>query len=243
MTAQHQTSGKPMPQATQTKAADTHALAPMPPALLGHIGHIKTAQDWVLPLIIWLHARPDSQQEQQRLWAQLQQQLVQHPHKQLTLSGQGLRIQLQSTLPHPELEPEPERGPQSVHDHATPRARHWGLHSLHFVAQGPGPIWPGPWPAGAQPDGQAQSQSQNTAPTSAQQLLQRLQVDPDEALVTDALLSCQIMASHGQPLGVTATFDSATGQMQELILIRLGPWLPSQSVPGQTAPSQSGGQA
>jgi hypothetical protein len=223
----------------------------MPPALLGHIGHIKTAQDWVMPLIVWLHARPDSQQEQQRLWAQLQQQLVQHPHKQLTLSGQGLRIQLQSTPLQPELEPEPE--PQSGHNHAaphpTPRERHWGLHSLHFVAQGADPIWPGPWPAGAQPDGQAQSQSQsqsqlqNTAPTSPQQLLQRLQVDPDEALVTDDLLSCQILPPHGQPLGVTATFDSVTGQMQELILMRLGPWLPGQSVSGQSAPSQSGGQA
>ena len=198
-----------------------------------------------MPLIVWLHARPDSQQEQQRLWAQLQQQLVLHPQNQLLLSGQGVRIQLQSTPPQSEREPEPEQ--QSGQNHATPRARHWGLHSLHFVAQGPGPIWPGPWPVGAQPDGQAQSQSksqsQNTAPTSPQQLLQRLQVDPDEALVTDALLSCQIMAPHGQPLGVTATFDSATGQMQELILIRLGPWLPSQSVPGQSAPSQSGGQA
>ena len=195
----------------------------MPPALLGHIGRIKTAQDWVLPLIVWLHARPDSQQEQQRLWAQLQQQLVQHPHKQLTLSGQGLRIQLQSTPLQPELEP--ERGPQSVHDHAAPRARHWGLHSLHFIAQGADPIWPGPWPAGAQPG----SHTKNTAPTSPQQLLQRLQVDPDEALVTDDLLGCQIMAAHGQPLGVTATFDSATGQMQELMLMRLGPWLPGQS--------------
>jgi hypothetical protein len=219
----------------------------MPWALLGHIGRIKTAQDWVMPLIVWLHARPDSQQEQQRLWAQLQQQLVQHPHKQLTLAGQGLRIQLQSTPLQPELEPEPE--PQSGHNHATPhaapRARHWGLHSLHFIAQGADPIWPGPWPAGAQPDGQAQSQTQlqNTAPTSAQQLLQRLQVDPDEALVTDDLLGCQIMAAHGQPLGVTATFDSVTGQMQELMLMRLGPWLPGQSVSGQSAPSQSGGQA
>lgn len=239
MTAQHQTSDKPMPHATQTKAADTHALAPMPPALLGHIGRIKTAQDWVMPLIVWLHARPDSQQEQQRLWAQLQQQLVLHPQNQLLLSGQGVRIQLQSTPSQPEPEPEPEQQSGQNHatphaaphaaPHATPRARHWGLHSLHFVAQGPGPIWPGPWPAGAQPDGQAQSQSQSTAPTSPQQLLQRLQVDPDEALVTDALLSCQIMAPHGQPLGVTATFDSATGQMQELILMRLGPWLPSQS--------------
>jgi len=201
----------------------------MPPALLGHIGRIKTAQDWVLPLIVWLHARPDSQQEQQRLCAQLQQQLVQHPQNQLLLSGQGVRIQLQSTPPQPAPEPETQGG----NDHAAPNERHWGLHSLHFIAQGHGPIWPGPWPAGVQPDGQAQSQSQNqnqnTAPTSPQQLLQRLQVDPDEALVTDELLGCQIMAAHGQPLGVTATFDSATGQMQELMLMRLGPWLPGQS--------------
>ena len=230
MTAQHQTSDKPMPHATQTNEPDTHALAPMPQALLGHIGRILTAQDWVLPLIVWLHARPDSQQEQQRLWAQLQQQLVQHPQNQLLLSGQGLRIQLQSTHPQPAPEPETQGG----NDHTAPHARHWGLHSLHFVAQGPGPIWPGPWPAGAQPGGQTKSHAQPPAPTSPQQLLQRLQVDPDEALVTDALLSCQVVAPHGLPLGLTATFDTTTGQMQELILIRLGSWLPSHSAPSHS---------
>ena len=195
MTAQHQTSDKPMPHATQTKAADTHALAPMPPALLGHIGHIKTAQDWVMPLIVWLHARPDSQQEQQRLWAQLQQQLVQHPHKQLTLAGQGLRIQLQSTLPHPELVPEPEQqsGQNHATPHAAPRTRHWGLHSLHFIAQGADPIWPGPWPAGAQPDGQAQSQSQSGGMLASFGALIK------EALVPLGLLAMQ--QSYGKSYG------------------------------------------
>ena len=74
-------------------------------------------------------------------------------------------------------------------------------------------------------------------PGSAQELLQRLQVDPEEAMVMDALLSCQVLGPRDLPLGVTATFDAQTGQMQELLLTRLAPWTPVAATETKTAPA------
>ena len=226
--------------AQATQAAQ--ALAPMPQDLLGYIGQIDTAQNWAPRLLGWLHERPPSEQARQSLVAQLQRQLVQHPQPQLLLTGQGVRMQLHSMAPSPE--PDKPAATPSGHDNT----RRWGVHSLHFIAQGQLPVWPGPWPAGVTTQSQA-SKSQGAhstqtqqpvrppVPGSAQELLQRLKVDPEEAMVMDALLSCQVMGPRDLPLGVTATFDAQTGQMQELLLTRLAPWTPMAATQASTVPT------
>lgn len=235
----HMTENKPTTDASTGAQAPqaAQALAPMPQGLLGHIGQIDTAQNWASRLLVWLHERPSSEQSRQSLLAQLQRQLVQHPQPQLLLMGQGLRIQLHSVAPS--AEPDKPTPTPSGHDNT----RRWGVHSLHFIAQGQSPVWPGPWPAGVttKPEGAQSTQTQQpvrtTVPGSAQELLQRLQVDPEEAMVMDALLSCQVMGPRDLPLGVTATFDAQTGQMQELLLTRLAPWTPVAATETKTAPA------
>lgn len=234
----HMTENKPTTDSS-AEAQAKQVLAPMPQDLLGHIGQINTAQDWAPRLLVWLHERPQSEQSRQSLIAQLQRQLVQHPQPQLLLTGQGVRIQLHSMAPS--ADPDKPAATPSGHDNT----RRWGVHSLHFIAQGQSPAWPGPWPAGVttKSQGAQSTQTQQPArtpvPGSAQELLQRLQVDPEEAMVMDALLSCQVMGPRDLPLGVTATFDAQTGQMQELLLTRLAPWTATATTGQTTTPTST----